>query len=214
MNLTDTQSLLLSAASQRDDLIIPISERLKGGAARSAAERLLALGLAEECTVSRSAPFWRDEEGALIGLRITRTGLAAIGLDDEAGALVGLPINKTEGLAIAAHHAAEAVLAAEPASAFQLINEGPSAPSFPRSGSKQALLIAMLSRDEGASIAEISTAFGWLPHTARAALTSLRHKGHELAREAGEGGRGSVYRIMTRPMAGPTVETQTQADAA
>jgi hypothetical protein len=71
----------------------------------------------------------------------------------------------------------------------------------------------MLSREEGASIAEISAAFGWLPHTARAALTGLRHKGHELTREAGEGERGSVYRIMTKPMAGPIVGVQTQVDA-
>jgi hypothetical protein len=126
MNLTDTQRLLLSAASQRDDLLVPLSDRLKGGAARSVAERLLALGLAEECTIERSAPFWREEEGEPIALRVTPAGLAAIGLDDGAGAPFGLSIDGTEGLQTAAQDAAEAALAAEPASAFQQTNEAPS----------------------------------------------------------------------------------------
>jgi hypothetical protein len=211
MNLTDTQSLLLSAASQRDDLVIPISERLKGGAARSVAERLLALGLAEECTVLRSAPFWREEDGEPVGLRITRAGLAAIGLDDEGIEQGGVEAESSSRPPQPSQHPCAAPLSASPSSALSVTTEAPSAPSLPRAGSRQALLIAMLSRVEGASIAEISAAFGWLPHTARAALTGLRHKGHELVREAGGGERGSVYRITTAPLIPPAATDAAQA---
>lgn len=38
-------------------------------------------------------------------------------------------------------------------------------------------LIALLRRDAGASLADITAATGWLPHSARAALTGLRKKG-------------------------------------
>ncbi len=62
----------------------------------------------------------------------------------------------------------------------------------------------MLSRDGGVSIGEIATALGWLPHTTRAALTGLRHKGFELARET-RSDRGSLYRITAMPIHGAAV---------
>ena len=43
-------------------------------------------------------------------------------------------------------------------------------------------MLELLGRDEGATLAELITATGWLPHTTRAALTGLRKKGHVLAR--------------------------------
>lgn len=48
--------------------------------------------------------------------------------------------------------------------------------------SKIAGVLELLGRDEGATLAELITATGWLPHTTRAALTGLRKKGHVLAR--------------------------------
>ncbi len=44
VQLTDIQLVLLSAASQRDDGIVPVSDRLKGGAAHSFGTKLLTLG--------------------------------------------------------------------------------------------------------------------------------------------------------------------------
>lgn len=49
-------------------------------------------------------------------------------------------------------------------------------PSEPRV-TKQAMLLDLLRRDIGASLDEMAAATGWLPHTTRAALTSLRKKG-------------------------------------
>lgn len=48
--------------------------------------------------------------------------------------------------------------------------------SQPR-GTKSAGLIALLRRERGASLAEITSNTGWLSHTARARLTELRKQG-------------------------------------
>jgi hypothetical protein len=61
-------------------------------------------------------------------------------------------------------------------------------------GTKQNLIISMLQRDEGASVAELSVATGWLPHTTRAALTRLRQSGHELLKEKRDTGE-TAYRV-------------------
>ncbi|MBU3888573.1 DUF3489 domain-containing protein [Methylosinus sp. KRF6] len=66
----------------------------------------------------------------------------------------------------------------------------------PRVGSKQALVVNLLSNEEGATIDQLTVATGWLPHTTRAALTGLRKRGFEIARTASESG-GSLYRIVT-----------------
>ena len=62
------------------------------------------------------------------------------------------------------------------------------------SGTKQALVLGLLQRKEGASVAELVEATGWLPHTTRAALTRLRQGGHELQKEKRETG-DTAYRI-------------------
>lgn len=54
-----------------------------------------------------------------------------------------------------------------------------SAPPAPR---KIDGVIALLRRTEGATLAEMTGATGWLPHTARAALTGLRKKGHAVVK--------------------------------
>ncbi len=52
----------------------------------------------------------------------------------------------------------------------------------------------LLTRKCGATIAQIQTAFGWQPHTARAALSGLRKRGEIIIRN--EAPRGPVYRIV------------------
>jgi hypothetical protein len=59
---------------------------------------------------------------------------------------------------------------------------------------KQALVVRMLQRDGGASVAELAAAMSWLPHTTRAALTRLRQSGHELAKDKRDTGE-TAYRI-------------------
>jgi hypothetical protein len=43
----------------------------------------------------------------------------------------------------------------------------------PRASTKRAVLIGMLERPDGASVAELGQRLGWLPHTVRAAITGL-----------------------------------------
>jgi hypothetical protein len=61
-------------------------------------------------------------------------------------------------------------------------------------GTKQVLVLELLQRKEGASLAELVAATAWLPHTTRAALTRLRQSGHELQKEKRETGE-TAYRI-------------------
>ena len=65
-----------------------------------------------------------------------------------------------------------------------------------RGESKQAKLIEMLKRPEGASIEEIVAAFDWQAHTVRGAIAGALKKklGLDVTSEKIEG-RGRVYRI-------------------
>ena len=54
-------------------------------------------------------------------------------------------------------------------------------------------VIALLERDEGATLDEMMQSTGWLPHTTRAALTGLKKKGHAIERD--KRGDASCYRI-------------------
>lgn len=57
---------------------------------------------------------------------------------------------------------------------------------------RQQQLTKMLNRKSGASIAQIQKAFGWQPHTARAAISMLRTGGTAIERT--DTGKGPVYR--------------------
>ena len=64
-----------------------------------------------------------------------------------------------------------------------------------RAGTKQALIAGLLQREQGATLDELIAATGWLPHTTRAALTGLRHKGCILEKSTREDGK-TAYRIV------------------
>ena len=56
---------------------------------------------------------------------------------------------------------------------------------------KSASVQKLLARPKGATLAEITEATGWQPHSARAFLTGLRKKGHFLVRECRTSGETS-----------------------
>ncbi|MBA4192679.1 MAG: hypothetical protein C0467_32330 [Planctomycetaceae bacterium] len=68
----------------------------------------------------------------------------------------------------------------------------------PRAGSKQALIVGLLSKEQGVTIDALIKATGWLPHTTRAALTGLRKRGFTVERIPHAPG-ASLYRIANRP---------------
>jgi predicted phage terminase large subunit-like protein len=87
MKLTDTQLVLLSAASQREDCAIELAPNLKGGGTHKMVGKLLTEGLLEEIQSHGVLPVWRhDENKGPLALRITKHGLAAIHVEED-GAL-------------------------------------------------------------------------------------------------------------------------------
>ncbi len=78
--------------------------------------------------------------------------------------------------------------------------ETQSAPAEPRSKpgklkpTRGSQLRKLLSRRSGATVAQIQKAFGWQPHTARAAISGQRKAGWKIERS--DTGKGSVYRII------------------
>ena len=85
--LTDTQLLILSAASQRDDRGVELPANIRGEAGRKVVDKLIRAGLLEEVRAGGSLPVWRrDAERGPMALRITKNGLEAIDVGDEAPA--------------------------------------------------------------------------------------------------------------------------------
>lgn len=82
IKLTDAQLVLLSAASQREDSLVVLTDAHPSVARTIAA--LLRKDLLAELTVQRRQPHWRqDENGKPVGLKLTRLGYEAIGADYE-----------------------------------------------------------------------------------------------------------------------------------
>lgn len=59
--------------------------------------------------------------------------------------------------------------------------------------SKLTKVLSMLQAEGGSTLPELVAATGWQPHTARAALSGLKKKGHAIEREKVDG--VSCYRI-------------------
>ncbi len=82
------------------------------------------------------------------------------------------------------------------APAAAVADNPPAAPAPDRARqTKQALVVGLLQWKQGASLAELVAATGWLPHTTRAALTRLRQGGHDLQKEKRDTGE-TAYRIV------------------
>jgi Protein of unknown function (DUF3489) len=180
MRLTDSQLMLLSKAAERDDGAAVFPDRMKKAAAMKVASSLVTRKLMREIRTKPAMPVWREEEdGRRISLIITRAGRDAIGVADHGSA--------AEPPAATSNHPTVAEDA-----------EHPSASILPRTGSKQALVVAMLSKDKGVTLDDLVAATGWLPHTTRAALTGLRRRGFVVERTRHET-KGSLYRIAGDP---------------
>src|SRR5205085_4977902 len=60
----------------------------------------------------------------------------------------------------------------------------------PRPGSKQAKVVDLLRRPEGATVAEVMNATGWLPHTVRGMFSGALKKKHRLTLVSAPGRAG------------------------
>lgn len=93
--LNDLQSIILSAASQRENgSLLPLPERYAGGGARvsKTLATLMTLAFAEERETSDAASIHRMDGDIGYGLFITAPGLAAIGVSDEGDAGEPAPV--------------------------------------------------------------------------------------------------------------------------
>ena len=200
--LSDTLLTILSAAAQRPDgNLLPLPGSLRGGAAAKLVAALLTRGLVrEEVTETHFKAdtalntLWRNlEDGRGVQLRVTAAGLDALGIEPPAAQVPEAPQRPGAG------HTNSPASAESPSATAA---EGPSASHTTplrgkaREGTKQAALVAMLKRSEGATIAEVVAATGWQPHTVRGALAGALKKrlGLTIASEKVEG-RGRVYRL-------------------
>jgi hypothetical protein len=212
--LSDTQSIILSAAAQRaDGNVLPVPGSLRGGAATKVVAALLARRLIREQIIEspRKADaamntVWRnlpEPDGRGVLLFITAAGTEAIGIEPAS-----VPYAFNEGTNSAGEPAAGAPTRANetpvedtwkrrgrPRKVAPTGADVASAPKT-RGGTKQAQLIAMLRRSEGATIAQIVAATGWQPHTVRGAFAGALKKklGLTVTSEKIEGGE-RVYRL-------------------
>jgi len=189
--LTDTQLAILSAASQRGDRCLIAPSTLKGGAAQKVAAKLVTAGLVREIKAKAGMEVWRRdlETGQAYSVKLTVAGLKAIAVDEcssQSMPSTGVP-NTNDGASEAKTGAN--VTAAQSATTAR-------AGTALRRGTKIARVVELLQRDQGANLDELIAATGWLPHTARAALTGLRHRGYDVRLERGETGSASVYRAV------------------
>jgi Protein of unknown function (DUF3489) len=185
--LNGTQLIILSSASQREDGLAVLSETLKASAAKAAVTKLLGLGFLKEVRVKRDEPAWRnDEEERPLGLKITKAGSAAIGITDASAG------------------AEEPILKSKNPRANRRAPQ-PARSGSPRAGSKQRQIITLMTRRSGATLDQMVEATGWLPHTTRAALTGLRHKGYTIEKTKSPKGK-TAYHIAAGGRGAPAAE--------
>jgi hypothetical protein len=211
--LTDTQLVILSAAAQRADLSVlplPDSLKLKGGALNKVMDSLRNRGMIRVIQTGDDRP---DR------VILTSEGMAAIGVEteDDGGQT---PVPEADTAPTPADAEVQAVEAPAPATGA----DGAAKPAkrkakaakpgkapqadkpAPRTGTKQALMIDLLKRPEGATVEQIAAATGWQHHTIRGAISGALKKKLGLTIEAtrtrevgpnktGAKGSSTVYRI-------------------
>jgi hypothetical protein len=174
--LTETQTIILSAGAQRpDNIALPLPKGLAGAAAKMAVSKMIEHGWLQEvdANLRRNELLWRETgDGHGTTLVVTNAGLLAIGIE---------PVVVKTGVVT------RGVAKADPKLKHPTL----------RTGTKQALLIAMLQRPDGATMAEIIAATGWQAHSARGAMSGALGKklGLEVV-SARDDARGRVYRIV------------------
>jgi hypothetical protein len=169
MTLSDTQTVILAAACARDErLVFPVTARIKGGAVGNVCKSLLRRGLIEEIAATDLNTVWRhDEELGPVTLRATDHAFQVLGIADG-------PRDKD----------------IEPTA-------DPAVQGSRAKPTKQDIEIGLLSRPEGATVAEIAEQSGWMAHSVRGFLSgTVRKKLGLTISSTKDEARGRVYRIV------------------
>jgi hypothetical protein len=188
--LSDTQLVILSKASQRDDRVaLPLPAGLKGGAAQKVVASLLSKGLLEEVEAKRGQRAWRESNDGATTLVVTDAGLGALNIGPEA--------SPSEAVTSAGSSAKRKRADRQSANAKPKARTRKGAETRAvRTDTKQAALIGMLKRAKGATIEEIAEALDWQHHTVRGAIAGALKKklGLKVLSEKSEK-RGRIYKI-------------------
>ena len=210
MKLTDTQLVILSAASQRADrAVLPLPADIEEAAGAKSVRLLLKKKLITEAVAEGGADglvvHRTDKHGTRYGLIISNRGLAVLGVEHDAPTHEERPVADAGGAADSAakgpvqkgrRGAKGRTTKSVPGARRRSARVTENASRAPREGTKQAKLIAMLRRPDGATVAQIAKATGWQHHTVRGAIAGALKKklGLKVTSEKNEAG-ARVYRI-------------------
>jgi DNA-binding MarR family transcriptional regulator len=212
--LSDTQLVILTAAAQRADLsVLPLPEtlKLKGGALKKVMDSLRNKGLIRviETDGGPQRVVITSEGMAAIGVEHEDTGSDAARAEADTGATpadAGIRAVEAPGSVTEAHSAATPAKGKGKAKAAKRAAAAQAEKPTPRAGTKQAHMIELLKRPEGATVEQIAAATGWQHHTIRGAISGALKKKLGLTIEAtrtrevgpnkmGAKGSTTVYRI-------------------